>query len=286
MACRSRDWLIPSTDVSIRTSAPTASSCSTRATPSGSSSRSTTLVRAISPSPRIAARVWRRDARNFSKLWRGALLPTFLDPLFYLFAMGFGLGTYLATIQGIPYKNFIAPGLIASAAMWSAVFETTYNTYIKMNENRLYDALVATPVEVPDLVTGEIAWSATRSLVYGSSFLAVISVFGLVDSWWALTVPLFLLFGGACFGVIGMVFTALIPKIDLYSYFFTLFITPMFLFAGIFFPLAKLPDALEVVAWFTPLSPLVNLMRELATGPDFLSVFGNAAWLTVVTVLL
>ena len=243
-------------------------------------------LRAGAPSPRIAARVWRRDALNFSKLWRGALLPTFLDPLFYLFAMGFGLGTYLATIQGIPYKNFIAPGLIASAAMWAAAFETTYNIYIKMNENRLYDALVATPVEVPDLVTGEIAWAATRSLVYGASFLAVISVFGLVDSWWALTVPLFLLFGGACFGVIGMVFTALIPKIDLYSYFFTLFITPMFLFSGIFFPLAKLPDALQVVAWFTPLYHLVNLMRELATGPVLWSVLGNATWLAVLTLLL
>jgi lipooligosaccharide transport system permease protein len=243
----------------------------------------TALARTIAPSPRIAARVWRRDVRNFSKLWRGALLPTFLDPLFYLFAMGFGLGTYLATIQGIPYKNFIAPGLIASAAMWSAVFETTYNTYIKMNENHLYDALVATPVEVPDLVTGEIAWSATRSLVYGTSFLIVITAFGLVDSWWALTIPLFLLLGGACFGVIGMLFTALVPKIDLYSYFFTLFVTPMFLFAGIFFPLDKLPNGLEIVAWFTPLYHLVNLMRELATGPALGPVIGNAAWMIVLT---
>ena len=241
---------------------------------------------AVLPSPRIAARVWGRDARNFSKLWRGALLPTFLDPLFYLVAMGFGLGTYLATIQGIPYKQFIAPGLIASAAMWAAAFETTYNVYIKMNENRLYDALIATPIEVPDLVSGEIAWAATRSLVYGSSFLVVITAFGLVESWWALLIPLFLLLGGACFAVIGMAFTALIPKIDLYSYFFTLFITPMFLFAGIFFPLDRLPNALEVVAWFTPLYHLVNLMRELATGPAFLPVVGNAAWLAVLTILL
>jgi lipooligosaccharide transport system permease protein len=240
-------------------------------------------LRDIAPSLPIATRVWQRDARNFSKLWRGALLPTFLDPLFYLFAMGFGLGTYLATIQGIPYKNFIAPGLIASAAMWSAVFETTYNIYIKMNENRLYDALVATPVEVPDLVTGEIAWSATRSLVYGSSFLVVITAFGLVDSWWALLIPFFLLLGGACFGVIGMWFTALVPKIDLYSYFFTLFVTPMFLFSGIFFPLDKLPHGLEIVAWFTPLYHLVNLMRGLATGPEFWSIVGNAAWLVVLT---
>jgi len=240
----------------------------------------------VAPNLRVAGRVWRRDALNFSKLWRGALLPTFLDPLFYLVAMGFGLGTYLATIQGIPYKNFIAPGLIASAAMWAAAFETTYNVYIKMNENRLYDALIATPIEVPDLIFGEVAWAATRSLVYGTSFLAVITAFGLVDSWWALTIPFFLLLGGACFAVIGIAFTALIPKIDLYSYFFTLFITPMFLFSGIFFPLEKLPGALELVAWFTPLYHLVNVMRELATGPDVLAVFGNSLWLAVVTASL
>jgi lipooligosaccharide transport system permease protein len=241
---------------------------------------------AILPSPRIAARVWKRDARNFSKLWRGALLPTFLDPLFYLVAMGFGLGTYLATIQGIPYKEFIAPGLIASAAMWAAAFETTYNVYIKMEENRLYDALIATPIEVPDLVFGEVAWAATRSLLYGTSFLIVITAFGLVGSWWALAIPFMLLFGGACFAVIGIGFTALIPKIDLYSYFFTLFITPMFLFSGIFFPLDKLPGALAVVAWFTPLYHLVNLMRELATGPDALAILGNTTWLAVVTLAI
>lgn len=240
----------------------------------------------MAPSPRIAYRVWYRDARNFSKLWRGALLPTFLDPMFYLLAMGFGLGTYLATIQGIPYKDFIAPGLVASAAMWAAAFETTYNVYIKMNENHLYDALVATPIEVPDVVTGEIAWSATRSLVYGTAFLIVIAAFGLVGSWWALTIPLFIFIGGACFGTIGMLFTALIPKIDLYSYFFTLYITPMFLFSGIFFPLTKLPDAIEWVAWFTPLYHLVNVMRELSNGPDLWSVAGNTAWLVVLTLLL
>jgi lipooligosaccharide transport system permease protein len=244
------------------------------------------LLRDVAPSPRIAARVWGRNARNFSKLWRGALLPTFLDPLFYLFAMGFGLGTYLATIEGVPYKEFIAPGLVASAAMWAAAFETTYNVYIKMNENRLYDAMVATPVEVPDLVAGELAWCATRSLVYGSVFLVTIALFGLVGSWWALVIPFALVIGGACFGAIGMAFTALIAKIDLYSYFFTLFVTPMFLFSGIFFPLDQLPGWVSVAAWFTPLYHLVNVIRELATGPAVLPVIGNSVWLVALTLAI
>ena len=242
-------------------------------------------LRDLVPAPRLAAAVWRRNARVFSKLWRGALLPTFLDPFFYLLALGFGLGTYVARINGIPYEDFIAPGLIASAAMWAASFETTYNVYLKMNENRLYDAILATPIEVQDLAAGDIAWGATRSTVYGTTFLGVVTAFGLVDSWWALAMPLAAFLGGLCFSVLGYTFTALIPKIDLYSYYFTLGITPMFLFSGIFFPFERLPGWVEVAAWFTPLYHLVEVTRGLATGPGP-DVLIHAAVLLVVSALL
>jgi len=243
-------------------------------------------LRDLAPSPRLAAAVWRRNARVFSKLWKGALWPQFLDPLFYLVALGFGLGTYVAAVNGVPYEDFIAPGLIASAAMWAASFETTYNVYLRMNETRLYDAILSTPVEVPDLVAGDLAWSSTRSALYGTSFLIVVTGFGLVDSWWALTIPLFVFLGGLCFSVIGYTFTSLIPKIDLYSYFFTLGITPMFLFSGIFFPFDRLPGWAEVVAWFTPLYHLVEITRGLAAGPEALAILGHVAWLAVVSALL
>src|ERR671935_437793 len=225
-------------------------------------------VRDLIPSPRHAASIWRRNALVFSKLWKGALLPTFLDPFFYLLALGFGLGTYIAHgINGIPYKEFVAPGLIASAAMWSSAFETTYNVYFRMNELRLYDAVLSTPVEVPDLVAGDLLWSSTRATIYGMVFLLIVAAFGLVSSPWALALPPLVFVGGMCFSVIGYTFTALIPKIDLYSYFFTLGITPMFLFSGIFFPFDRLPGWVEAVAWLTPLYHLVQVTRGLATGP-------------------
>jgi lipooligosaccharide transport system permease protein len=230
--------------------------------------------------------VWRRNARVFSKVWRGALLPTFFDPLFYLVAMGFGLGTYLASVNGVPYEDFIAPGLIASAAMWAASFETTYNVYLKMNENRLYDAILATPVELPDLAAADVAWGATRSTIYGTVFLIVVTAFGLVDSWWAIAMPPFVFLGGLCFSVLGYAFTALIPKIDLYSYYFTLGITPMFLFSGIFFPFDQLPGWVETVAWLTPLYHLVEITRGMATGPEALPILAHTAWLTAVSVAL
>ena len=241
---------------------------------------------AIVPSPRIAARVWRRDLRVFSKIWKGALLPNFFDPLFYLVAMGFGLGTYLARVEGIPYEQFIAPGLVASAVMWAASFEVTWNVYIKMEENRLYDAVLSTPVEVQDLVAAEVAWAATRAVIYGTSFLVVVSLFGLVESPWAVATPAFLVIGGACFGMIGMTFTSLVARIDLYSYYYTLFITPLFLFSGIFYPLDDLPGWVTVVAWFTPLYHLVEITRGLLLDPDLGAVLGNASWLVAITVAL
>jgi lipooligosaccharide transport system permease protein len=244
------------------------------------------LREAYLPSPRIAARVWRRDVRVFSKVWRQGLLPQFFDPLFYLMAMGFGLGTYIARVNGIPYKEFIGSGLIASSVMWAASFETTWNIYFKMEEKRLYDAILSTPIEVPDLVAGEVAWAATRAIIYGTTFLVIVALFGLVASPWALAVPPFLALGGACFGMLGISFSALAPRVDLYSYYFTLFITPMFLFSGIFYPFDKLPDWVSVVAWFTPLYHMVNITRSLVLDPHLWTVLGNSLWLLVLTALL
>jgi lipooligosaccharide transport system permease protein len=238
------------------------------------------------PSLPAASRVWRRDLRVFSKTWKGALLPQFFDPLFYLLAMGFGLGTYLSTVEGIPYKEFVGPGLMASSVMWAASFETTWNIYFKMEETRLYDAVLSTPVEVQDVVVAEVGWAATRAVIYGTTFTVTVALFGLVESPWAVLAPVFLALGGACFGMLGLTFTSLIRSMDWYSFYYTLFITPLFLFSGIFYPLNDLPGWVSVVAWFTPLYHLVEISRGLVLGPDALSVLGNALWLVVLTAAL
>jgi lipooligosaccharide transport system permease protein len=237
------------------------------------------------PSPRYAASVVNRNTRVFSKLWKGALLPQFLDPLFYLVALGFGLGTYVASINGQDYRDFLAPGLIASAAMWAAAFECTYNVYFRMHETRLYDAILSTPVEVQDVVAGDLTWSAIRSTIYGTVFLIVVAAFGLIHSPWAILLPPLVGLGGLCMSVVAYTFTALIPHIDMYSYFFTLGITPMFLFSGIFFPFDELPGFAEVIAWFTPLYHSVEISREMADGPGPM-VLVHAVWLAAVSVAL
>lgn len=235
---------------------------------------------------RAAASVWRRDAAVFRKIWKGALMPSFFDPLLYLFALGFGLGTYIARINGIPYREFIAPGLLASSAMYAASFESTYNVFLKLRFHRIYEAIVATPVEPADVVLGELAWAATRSVIYGSVFLLVVAALGLASSPLALLMIPVLFVGGFCFAVIGMGFSGLIVSIDFYSYYFTLFITPMFLLSGIFFPLSRLPGVAQVIAWFTPLFHLVRLSRSLVSGTHLATAPVDFVWLCVCSLVL
>jgi lipooligosaccharide transport system permease protein len=170
--------------------------------------------------------------------------------------------------------------------MWAASFETTWNTFYKMAESRQYDAVLSTPVEPEDLVLGELLWAATRAFVYGTVFLFVVVLLGLVSSPWVIALPPFLLLGGACFAAFGLAYTSLIPKMDYYTFYFTLWVTPMFVFGGIFYPYDRLPDWAQAAAWMTPLYHLVNIARDLATGPDAVAVLGNALWLLVVTVVL
>ena len=188
--------------------------------------------------------------------------------------------------MGVDYVVFIAPGLAAAAAMNGAVFEVTYNVYVKMRFAMLYDAVITTPLEPEDVAAGELAWAATRSLMYGVSFVAVMAVLGYVRSPLALLTPIALLLIGVGFAALGLIVTALIPRMELYSYFFTLFVTPMFLFSGIFFPVDQLPAAAQPLAWFTPLHHGVELMRALCLTGDLAVAGGHGAWLAVFCLLL
>lgn len=239
-------------------------------------------------SPRGAARMWQRDLTLYRRSWKVNVLPNFFEPLLYLVAIGLGLGLYVGDqiIPGVPYIEFIAPGLVAAAAMNGAVFEVTFNVFVKLRFAKLYDAVITTPLEPEDVAAGETAWGVTRSLIYGNAFLLVTALLGYVSSPYALLAPLGILLVGLSFALVGIIFTSLVPLIDLFSYFFTLFITPMFLFSGIFFPITDLPAAVRPVAWFTPLHHGVELLRALCLTGDLGSAGGHALWLAGFCALL
>ena len=216
-------------------------------------------------------RVWQRNRDVFFKLWRTEVPGFFAEPILILLAMGVGLGTYVALGQS--YLEFIAPGIVAAYAMFSASSECTYGSFVRMKFQRTFDAIIATPVNMEDVVAGEIFWGATRSLLTTLAILIVIAAFGLVHSPWALlTIPLSVL-AGLMFSSIALFFTSLSATIYTFNYYFTLFITPMFFFSGVFFPLDAFSPTVQRLCWISPLTPVANLSRALVSGHP-----GEGAW--------
>lgn len=240
------------------------------------------LLSLFSPS---AWRVWQRNWDVFMRLWRVELWPGFLEPVIILLAMGFGLGAFVQPIAGQSYLQFIAPGLVASSAMFSATFECTYGSFIRMSFQKTYDAILATPVMVEDVVTGEVLWGATRALFSGGVVLIVITAFGLVRSPAAILIFALLFLQGMGFSTLSLFFTGLAPSIYTFNYYFTLFITPLFFFSGIFFPLEQLPPVFQTISWFTPLTHVVNLFRALVLGEASWGLAWDLAWLAVFAAL-
>jgi lipooligosaccharide transport system permease protein len=239
----------------------------------------------ISLNFRRAFRVWQRNFTVYTKLYLSSLALNFVEPVLYLAALGLGLGAFVKEINGVPYIKFIAPGIIASSSMFAAIYECTYGTYVRMTYQKTFDAILATPVGVDDLIAGELMWGATKSVIYGTIIMIVISVFRLIDSPSViLAVPL-LFVSGLIFAEISVIFVAIVPGIDSFNYFYTLLMTPMFLFSGIFFPLDSLPPVVMKIAFFTPLYHLVNICRSFAAGK--MSMGGwDVAWIIVVAVML
>lgn len=234
---------------------------------------------------RRALRVWQRHLKVYTKLYKSSLALNFVEPILYLAALGLGLGAFVREIKGMPYINFIAPGIIASSSMFAATYECTYGTYVRMVFQKTFDAILATPVNIDDLVAGEIMWGATKSILYGSIIMLVLSIFGLIESAMILLLIPLLFVSGLIFAEISLIFVAIVPGIDSFNYFYTLFMTPMFLFSGIFFPLDGLPEIISKIAFFTPLYHLVNICRAFAVGnPSF--VVKDIAWLFIVAALM
>jgi lipooligosaccharide transport system permease protein len=230
-------------------------------------------------------RVWQRNFTVYTKLYKSSIAFNFFEPVLYLVAMGLGLGGLVKEINGMPYINFIAPGLIASSSMFATASECTYGTYIRMTYQKTFDAILATPVNINDLIGGELMWGATKSVFYGSIITLVVSMFGLIESPMIILVIPLLFISGLIFAEISVIATAIVPGIDSFSYFFTLLLTPSFLFSGIFFPLDTFPQIVTKVAFFTPLYHLVNICRAFASGSIHTAGW-DAVWLLAVAVLL
>jgi lipooligosaccharide transport system permease protein len=211
-------------------------------------------------------RVWQRNRDVFFRLWRSEAPASIVEPIILLLAFGLGMGAYITLESDQRYIEFIAPGVIAAYAMFSAVFECTYATYLRMEHQYTFDAILATPLNVEDITAGEIFWGATRALMTGTIVLAVAAAFGLVPSPWAALIPVVALFEGVMFAAISVFFSSVVPSIYSFNYYFTLVISPMFFLSGVFFPLDSFPDIIQNLSLVAPLTPAVHLIRAFFQG--------------------
>jgi lipooligosaccharide transport system permease protein len=234
-------------------------------------------------------RVWQRNFKAYGQSWKIGFIPPLLEPLFYLLAFGVGLASLVGKIhyRGIDmsYMAFIAPALIAINIMNNAFYENTYSSYVRMYYYKTFDAMMATPLSLEEIITGEIIWGATKSLIATAIMQVVISLFGLIHYPEGLLILPLAFFGGLAFGALGMFFTGIVKSIDLFNLPIFLFVTPMFLFGGTFFPVENLPHWAQQVAVALPLTHLVNLTRAFSTGILDSSVMTGLAYLAVFTLI-
>ncbi len=225
--------------------------------------------------PRLKSRsvaIWKRNALVWRKLIGPSLMINFGEPLLYLLGLGYGLGLFIGEMAGMDYLTFLASGIVASSAMTTATFEGLYSVYTRMVPQHTYDAMLATPIEVDDILAGEMFWCATKSLINGVAILAVAAALGAVSGPSALLALPIVFLIGLCFAGPAMVISAISPGYDFFNYYFTLAITPMFILCGVFYPVDALPEPLQAFVQLLPLTHAVALVRPLVAGQPLSNV--------------
>lgn len=197
-----------------------------------------------------------------------SLLGNFGEPLLYLLALGYGFGRMVGHVGNLSYSEFLATGILCSSAMTAASFEAMYSAYTRLNIQRTWAAMLATPISVDEVVLGEILWAGTKALINTSAILLVAACLGLVHGWGAVFVLPIALLTGLTFASIALIVTAFARSYDFFMYYFTLVLTPLLLLSGVFFPLSELPKGVGFVVNLFPLVHAIGLIRPLVAGTE------------------
>ena len=210
--------------------------------------------------------IWRRNFLVWKKLALASVLGNIADPLITLIAFGYGLGSLLKSIDGIPYIYYLASGSICMSIMMASSFEALYSAFSRMHVQKTWDALLNAPLALDDVILAEMLWAATKSLFSGIAILAVMFALGIGLHPHTLAVLPLLFVIGMTFASLGLVVNALAKGYDFFTYYFTLVLTPMIFLSGVYYPTAQLPDWLQIISRLLPLSAAVHLVRPLILG--------------------
>lgn len=237
--------------------------------------------------PALAVRlysVWFRHFRVYTKHLLSNGLPPFLEPLIFLAGIGIGMGKYVENMAGIPYLMYLATGLPITAAMFTAAFECSFGTFIRLEFDHVYDGMLAAPLTVEDCLTGEILWAGTKGAFFSFAVIVVVGLFGLIPLPWSLITPLIGFFTGIMFASLSLLVTSLVSNINQFNFYFTGFLSPMFFFAGVVFPIENLPKVLQPVAEAFPLTHVVRLSRAADFADFKVSLLIDCLFIFVFTV--
>jgi lipooligosaccharide transport system permease protein len=193
-------------------------------------------------------------------------LPPFLEPLIFLVGIGMGLGRYIQEMNGVPYLEYLGSGLLVAVAMFTAAFECSFGTFIRLEFDKVYDGMLSAPITVNNLLVGEILWAGTKGFVFSLSVLIVIAAFGILPVGRTIVAPVVGLFTGCMFAAVSLFVTSFVKTINHFNFYFTGFLSPMFFFSGVVFPLENLPDVVRPIAEALPLTHSVRLVRTFALG--------------------
>jgi lipooligosaccharide transport system permease protein len=207
--------------------------------------------------------VWYRHMRVYTKNLVANGLPPFLEPLIFLVAIGLGLGRYITEMKGMPYLPFLATGILVTTAMFTASFECTYGTFIRLEFDKAYDGMISAPITVKDLFIGEILWAGTKGLFFSLSVLSIVSAFGILSIKTCAAAPAVGFLTGAMFSAISLLITSFVRDINQFNFYFTGFLSPMFFFSGVVFSLDTLPKPMQWIAEVFPLTHSVRLVRAV-----------------------
>ena len=235
--------------------------------------------------PAALAGVMSRDVSIFGRYWRATTFSSVVQPTIYLLAFGLGLRS-VVHIEHVNYVQYVATGVVATAVLFSSAFPGMFNTFVRWQFQRTYDAMLAAPVDVEELITAEVLWISIRAGVYGLAPLLVGFAFGLQPEAGMLLVPLIGFVTGFGFASFGVTVAAIAKTIDNFNYVTSAVLTPMFLVAGTFFPISNLPSGLRTVAEINPLYHCVQLVRDASLGGLGPADIGHAAVLIAFGLLM
>lgn len=210
--------------------------------------------------------VWVRELTLFRRYWASSTFSSIVQPTIYLLAFGLGVGTLVSQVDGYSYVEYVGTGTVATAVLFASAFPGMFTTFVRRSFQRTYDALLAAPIDVDELVLAEGTWTAAKAGVFGSVPLVVTFFFGLQPTWGMLLVPLIAFVAGLGWAFFGMWMSTVVKTIDAFSYITAAVLTPLFLVAGTFFPISNLPPALQVLAQLNPLYHCVELVRAASFG--------------------